>query len=150
MTLEQSCGSARLRHLITPERKDCPVRRLFLITVLVALAAAFLAACGSDGGHGDASPVADGAIEIAVTADNFAFDPDDLTVATGDDIAIVLTSVDIPHDFTIDELDAHVAADRGETTTGGFRASRPGRYTFYCAEPGHRQAGMEGTLIVEG
>lgn len=26
---------------------------------------------------------------------------------------------------------------------------RPGRYTFYCPVPGHRQSGMRGTLIVK-
>jgi plastocyanin len=155
------------------------VRRHLLISLIVFLAAGLLTACGSDndhgrhadgppgmpmddtddhmddmddhmdGRHGDPSPVAEGAREIPVTADDFAFDPEEITVAVDEDIAIVLTSVDILHDFTIDELDAHVAADRGETATGGLRAEEPGSYSFYCAVPGHREAGMEGTLVVQ-
>jgi uncharacterized cupredoxin-like copper-binding protein len=38
------------------------------------------------------------------------------------------------------------------TFTGGSRTLtiklKPGTYTFYCSVPGHRQAGMEGTLKI--
>ena len=100
-------------------------------------------------GHDEATPVAEGARRIEVAARSFEFDPDELTVTAGEDIAIVLTSEDILHDFTVDGLDAHVAADGDETAEGGLRADDPGRYTYYCTVPGHREAGMEGTLIVE-
>lgn len=100
--------------------------------------------------HADSSEVAEGARRIAVTATNFAFGPDEITVRNGDNVAIVLSSTDVLHDLTIDELGAHVGAEAGETRMGGFKAERPGRYTFFCSVPGHREAGMEGTLIVTG
>jgi plastocyanin len=129
------------------------VRVLGIVALVVGLLVVILRFTGvggehGPGRHGDASSVAAGAVEFAVTADSFAFDPDEITVTTGEEVAIVLTSVDTLHDFTIDDLDAHVGAERDETATGGFRADRPGRYTYYCGVPGHRQAGMEGTLIV--
>jgi plastocyanin len=163
----------RLRRVsitVRSNRKDALVRRHLFIPLAVVAAGTLLAACGNDhsahptvmddahleamddhhqGGHGTNTPVAAGARQVPVIADDLAFDPAEITAVAGEDLAIELTSVDILHDFTIDELDAHVAADRGETATGGFTADEPGRYTYYCAVAGHREAGMEGTLVVE-
>lgn len=149
------------------------MNRRTIAIAAVAAGSLLLAACGDDaqnatdmpamddtgmdddghgGGHGDDeqnSPVAGGARQIEVTATDFAFDPDEITAEAGEDLAIVLTSEDILHDFVIDELDAHVAADRGETAEGGLTAEEAGTYTYYCSVPGHRGAGMEGTLTVE-
>ncbi|MGQ0831364.1 MAG: cupredoxin domain-containing protein [Microthrixaceae bacterium] len=100
-------------------------------------------------GHGEDSPVAAGARRITVAATSFEFMPKEITVTAGEDIAIALTSQDLLHDFTVDELDAHVTADKGKTAAGGLRADKPGRYTYYCSVTGHRAAGMEGTLIVQ-
>jgi cytochrome c oxidase subunit 2 len=101
------------------------------------------------GGHEGASPVADDARHVAVSGRSFEFDPEEITVRAGEDIAIVFSSEDSLHDFTIDDLDAHVAAEEDSTSIGGLRADEPGRYTFYCSVEGHREAGMEGILVVE-
>jgi mono/diheme cytochrome c family protein len=57
------------------------------------------------------------------------------------------------HDIALQEgTDGRVLADGAEVANGGVsRISvdvRPGRYTFYCTLPGHREAGMQGTLTV--
>ena len=39
-----------------------------------------------------------------------------------------------------------VANGKAVATIGDLK---PGTYTFYCTVPGHREAGMEGTLTVE-
>jgi plastocyanin len=65
-------------------------------------------------------------------------------------------------DFTNDSPVAHnvsVATESGElvnetpTFTGGSKtlklSLKAGTYKFYCTVPGHRQAGMEGTLTVK-
>jgi plastocyanin len=84
-----------------------------------------------------------------ISGGSYAFDPGELTVRAGDDVAIVLTATDIEHDFTVEELDAHVSAEAWETAEGGLRADGAGTYTYYCSVEGHREAGMEGTLTVE-
>jgi mono/diheme cytochrome c family protein len=59
----------------------------------------------------------------------------------------------IPHDIALQEGDSGPELAKGETVQGGgvSRLSvnlRPGRYTFYCTLPGHREGGMLGTLTV--
>lgn len=102
-----------------------------------------------DGEHAASSPVPEGARRVRDMARSLAFEPGEIAVEAGDAIAIVLTSENERHDFVIDEFEAHVSADAGETAVGGFRAHGPGRYAFYCSVAGHREAGMEGTLVVE-
>lgn len=58
----------------------------------------------------------------------------------------------VPHDIAVASEDGSELG-KGETVSGGGVSTvsvdlRPGRYTFYCTLPGHREAGMEGTLTV--
>ena len=52
------------------------------------------------------------------------------------------------HTFVIDELDVKVEVQPGANGTATINAPA-GTYTFYCDVPGHREAGMEGTLTIE-
>ncbi|TMK99832.1 MAG: hypothetical protein E6G34_04765 [Actinobacteria bacterium] len=58
----------------------------------------------------------------------------------------------IEHNLTI-ESSAGATVGATETFTGGSKTLtvtlKAGTYKFYCSVPGHRQAGMEGTLTVK-
>jgi mono/diheme cytochrome c family protein len=57
-----------------------------------------------------------------------------------------------PHDIALEGPDGRQLGTGPVVSNGGVsRVSvdlRPGRYTFYCTVPGHREGGMEGTLTV--
>ena len=58
-----------------------------------------------------------------------------------------------PHDIAIQQGTNGPVARHGRTVSNGGVSTvsvnlRPGTYTFYCTLPGHRQAGMQGTLTV--
>lgn len=124
-------------------------RRTALPAALFA-AALLLGACGGDDDTAEAgaeAPAAD-ARRVEVVGDDFTFTPDEIAAEAGEPLAIALTSEDTVHDLTIDELDVQVEADRGDTEVVGLQVDEPGSYTYYCSLPGHRSAGMEGTLTV--
>ncbi len=71
----------------------------------------------------------------------------------GDTITITLTSGEgAEHDFVIDELGVKSPSvtGQGESVTFTFVADKPGKFTYYCSIPGHRQAGMEGVIEIVG
>lgn len=53
------------------------------------------------------------------------------------------------HEMGMEGFALHIAADANTQAIIEFTPEEPGEYTFYCTVEGHRQAGMEGTLIVE-
>lgn len=58
----------------------------------------------------------------------------------------------LPHDVTI-ESSSGAKVGATPTFSGGSKTLsvdlKPGTYKFFCSVPGHRQAGMEGTLTVK-
>ena len=57
----------------------------------------------------------------------------------------------VEHDVTVDQGSSKLGAT--PVFSGGSKSVtlqlKPGTYTFFCSVPGHRQAGMEGTLTVQ-
>ena len=68
-------------------------------------------------------------------------------------VAIRFTnSAPVPHNLTIQQGTNGAVVGATPTFSGGTKTLsvnlKPGTYTFFCSVPGHRQAGMQGTLTV--
>jgi plastocyanin len=79
-----------------------------------------------------------------------SFDTKQLSAKAGA-VTIAFTNASpVEHNVTVAQGTAVVGAT--PTFTGGSKTLtlnlKPGTYTFYCSVPGHRQAGMQGTLKV--
>jgi uncharacterized cupredoxin-like copper-binding protein len=86
----------------------------------------------------------------ALVSAHTRFDQAELRARVGETVALRLDNRDAErHYFDIDGLNVHVAMPAGTPAVALFRPSMPGTYTFYCHVPGHREAGMVGTLVVE-
>ena len=86
----------------------------------------------------------------ALVSTRDTFDRAELRTKVGETVAFRLENRDSEtHYFDIDAFDVHVPMPTGTPALALFRPSAPGSYTFYCHVPGHREAGMVGTLIVE-
>ena len=85
---------------------------------------------------------------VSMEAGNFYFKPKDVTIPASTPVTFKISNVaQIPHNFSIDNLAISVALPPGKTTDVVVNAPA-GTYQFYCNLPGHRAAGMEGTLTV--
>jgi uncharacterized cupredoxin-like copper-binding protein len=96
-----------------------------------------------------ASPAA-GGTSLQLSAIDINWDPKTLTLPADTDVDIVITNNGmLPHDFAVDELSIMTE----EIPSGGeitVTINAPaGTYEYYCAVPGHKEAGMVGTLTVQ-
>jgi plastocyanin len=136
-------------------------RRLFLLLFTVLALAVGASACGGDDDDDAAEePAAEdttthegGGGHITLTADpggDLSFDQTELTAAAGDVTIELVNESGIPHNV---EVEGNGVEEVSETITEGTTelsvTLEAGEYVFYCAVPGHREGGMEGTLTVE-
>ncbi|MGH9039814.1 MAG: cupredoxin domain-containing protein [Acidimicrobiia bacterium] len=128
---------------------------------------ATLVACGGSGdGSGTSAPSApspDGAArevatgevatsgaEASIVAQGMAYAPAEVTVPAGTLKVTLVNEATMIHTLLIEGVPGFAkleTATKGATDAGTLDLE-PGTYTFYCDQPGHRPAGMEGKLIV--
>ena len=86
----------------------------------------------------------------ANAAGRLAYDSTELSAKAGVVTIKMANASALEHNVTIAQGTTVLGAT--PTFAGGTRVLtlklKPGKYTFYCSVPGHRQAGMEGTLTV--
>ena len=93
-----------------------------------------------------------GGSKLALAADPggaLKFDKSQLTAKSGKVTINLTNSSQTPHAVAVE---GNGVDKDGQTVTGGSTSLtvdlKPGKYEFYCPVPGHKQAGMKGTLTV--
>lgn len=120
------------------------------MVVLGVLAMALLAgACGTAGA---ATEGANGPAIVVTGTDTMRFSPDTIQAKAGQPLTINFKNAGlIPHDLITEGATRNVRLVNvlpGRAQSGTFVAQQPGEYTFYCSQPGHREAGMVGKIVV--
>jgi nitrite reductase (NO-forming) len=105
-----------------------------------------------------ASPMASPAAECAPAAaggttidmGDLYFKPNSFTISANTEVTVTLKNVGaLPHDFNIDQLNVHSpVVQPGQTATVTIKGAA-GTYQYYCNQPGHKAAGMVGTLTIK-
>jgi uncharacterized cupredoxin-like copper-binding protein/mono/diheme cytochrome c family protein len=91
----------------------------------------------------------DAATAQNVTSFDIYFEPKEITIPANTDVPFTLPNDGAAaHNFSIDELGISIDLAPGSTEETVINAPA-GTYEYYCNVPGHKEAGMVGTLIVE-
>jgi plastocyanin len=135
--------------------------------VVAALAVPGLAACG--GGDDDnentsaataptttTAPVGGGGgstVDISTPPGSaLAFDQKDVSAKAGSVTIDYDNKQALQHDVKVEDSSGTELGGTDLVSSGTATATvnlQPGTYTFFCSVPGHREAGMEGTLTVK-
>ena len=91
---------------------------------------------------------------FTIEGDEFRFSPKNISVTRGATVELTFKNVgNAPHNFTIDELGlATKTIGGGKTDVVSFVAPDTAgivSYSSYCSVPGHREAGMVGTIEIK-
>ena len=124
-------------------------------TLIVSDEATSVESAAAEGPGAEAEPVtadeeAEAGDDVTVEMVDIDFNPNEFTIPANTDVTVTLPNEGASvHNFHIDALDVHSADIPGGETGEVTINAEPGEYEYYCSIPGHRDAGMFGTLTVE-
>lgn len=126
-----------------------PSRRWW--SAAVVLAAAMLTACPSPGQNAAGTT---GGAKTEIRAVEFAFEPKEIGVRAGDVTFSVTNAGNVEHNFVIEAAAGATVAQIPNISTKRTlevtaKGLKPGKYTMVCTLPGHKDAGMLGTITVQ-
>jgi plastocyanin len=135
---------------------------------VTALAALGLAACGGGNDNsttaastpaattpagGGASGGGGSTVDISTpSGGSLAFDQKDVSAKAGSVTINFDNKQPLQHDVKVEDSSGKELGGTDLVSSGTATATvdlQPGTYTFFCSVPGHRDAGMEGTLTVK-
>jgi plastocyanin len=146
------------------------MRRASAVLAVIAFAALGLAACGGGDDNNDTTAAATAPANTATgggggaggggstvnistpSGTDLAFDQKDVSAKPGTVTIDFDNKQAIQHDVKVEDSSGQELGGTGlvsDSTTTGTVDLQPGTYTFFCSVPGHREAGMEGTLTVK-
>jgi plastocyanin len=152
------------------------MKKVPVAILLVLLAALLLAACGgssSSESTGASEPTTEsggeaggeekeggeaegggggGTLAIEAAASGLAYASTTATAKAGTVTVDFTNPQSVGHDVAIEDSSGETIGETEVISAGESSTTvelEPGTYTFYCTVPGHREAGMEGTLTVK-
>lgn len=136
--------------------------RLIALMAITAALMLVLAACGastsegetpsaSGGGGTSAAGGGGGGATVKVTEKEFSISPKDVTAAPGKITFQIKNTGAVAHDITVmvnGTPQSSPLVQPGGSETWTVTIDAPGTYDMYCSVPGHKEAGMNGTVKV--
>ena len=136
-----------------PKPVTCAGHRAFCAGVACVALGLLATGCGDDdSGSGDGASVAtrpEPGEPMTVVAEDIDFPHGEYHVAAGEVDVVYENEGSIAHTLLIDDVDGFKLSVRskGDVDEGSVELE-PGEYELYCDIPGHRNGGMDATLVV--
>ena len=88
-------------------------------------------------------------LEVIIVSTEFKYVPAKVQVPAGRAVTLVLDNsrAETEHGIVLPAFNFRLEVKAGEIARKSILIDKPGEYEFSCDLPGHREAGMKGTLI---